>query len=99
MALRTARSSAIGLLVMTNCRGATIQDRRALPAVNNGPWVASELGQLIPQQRTCSDYCGMSVWCSHEETCARRSQQIDPTAWQTQAENHNCGHALRLLIL
>ena len=31
--------------------------------VNNGPWVASELGPLIPQQRTCSDYCGISVWC------------------------------------
>jgi hypothetical protein len=29
--------------------------------VNNGPWVASELGPLIPQQRTCSDYGGMSV--------------------------------------
>ena len=31
--------------------------------VNNGPWIASELGPLIPQQRTCSDYCGMSAWC------------------------------------
>src|SRR5258708_23841220 len=30
MALRTAMSSAIGLLLMTKCRGATIRDRRAL---------------------------------------------------------------------
>src|SRR6478672_11920566 len=35
--------------------------------VNNGPWVASELGPLIPQQRTCSDYCGISVWCPTAE--------------------------------
>src|SRR5882724_9503981 len=68
MALRTAMSSAIGLLLMTKCRGATIRDRRALPAVNNGPWVASELGPLIPQQRTCSDYCGMSVWCHQRKS-------------------------------
>jgi hypothetical protein len=31
--------------------------------VKNGPWVASELGPLIPQQRTYSDYCGVSAWC------------------------------------
>ena len=40
-----------------------VLSRACLLWVNNGPWVASELGPLIPQQRTCSDYCGMSVWC------------------------------------
>jgi len=26
-------------------------------------WVASELGPFIPQQQTCCDCDGMSVWC------------------------------------
>src|SRR6266404_7871601 len=76
MALRTAMSSAIGLLLMTKCPGATIRDRRALPAVNNGPWVASELGPLIPQQRTCSDYCGMSVLCQQETHALQQTNAL-----------------------
>src|SRR6476660_4246095 len=51
--------------------------RFSTASVNKGPWGASELGPLIPQQRTCSDYCGMSVWCQ-EETHA--PQQIALTS-------------------
>jgi hypothetical protein len=32
--------------------------------VINGPRAASELGPLIPGQRTCSDYFSMSVSCA-----------------------------------
>src|SRR5258705_1155309 len=52
-------------------------------SVNNGPWGASELGPLIPQQRTCSDYCNMSAWCPTAEIgstlqgCAKDHQLSD----------------------
>jgi hypothetical protein len=45
--------------------------------VNNGTWVASELGPLIPQQRTCSDYCGMSVWCQYRKPSANHCPRLD----------------------
>jgi len=41
--------------------------------VINGPRVASELGPLIPRQRTCGDYFSMSVSC-HNRT--RVPQQL-----------------------
>jgi hypothetical protein len=34
----------------------------------NRPWGASEQGPFIPQQRTCGDYCGMSVWCHGQKS-------------------------------
>ena len=46
--------------VIVNCRF----DRLMSPnGVINGPRAASELGPLIPGQRTCSDYFSMSVSC------------------------------------
>ena len=34
------------------------------------PRGACELGPLFPQQPTCGDRIGMSVWCRHEQTLA-----------------------------
>ena len=43
--------------------------------VINGPRAASELGPLIPGQRTCSDYFSMSVSCRY---CCKSRKSNDP---------------------
>jgi hypothetical protein len=43
--------------------------------VINGPRAASELGPLIPGQRTCSDYFNMSVSCQ-QATSIRLFDQL-----------------------
>src|SRR5260221_1724158 len=61
MALRTAMSSAIGLLLMTKCRGATIRSKPEKLTM-------STCFPLYPRKRTHVGHRAMSVSCQHRKS-------------------------------
>src|SRR5258708_31354473 len=75
MALRTAMSSAIGLLLMTKCRGATIRSKpEKLTMSTRFP--------LYPRKRTHVGHRAMSVSCQERtsEDCRRMSAECQKRA-------------------